>query len=66
MLTETVAAGLNNPECAFFVGSFIGGYMAIVWLLYMLAAFALFKLIDKLALEPLLNWLKVKIWRRKD
>jgi len=65
VLTETIQTGLNNPECAFFVGKMAGEAM-IFNLMAALAIFGfLYKAVDKLAFEPAVAWLKKKIYRGK-
>jgi hypothetical protein len=60
MLNETIAAGLNDPNCAFFVGSFTGNFLSFKYLLVVILLFFLFKLLDGLVAEPLLKKFKAK------
>ena len=64
MLNETIMNGLNNPECAFYVGSFLGGLLAVKWVIVALIFIYVSKVIDKLAFEPFLNWIKKKIYKK--
>lgn len=60
-LTEIITAGLNNPECAFYVGAFTGQFMALRYLIVVLIIFFVFKIIEKLAFEPFISWVKNKV-----
>ena len=66
-LTETITAGMNNPECAFFVGEFTGRMGAVSTIMYVFLMFAVFKFLDKLAFDPFMNWIKKKLpWGKKE
>jgi len=65
MLNETIAAGLNNPDCAFFVGNFMGNFLAMRWLFFLAVCYFMFKIIDKLAFEPIVEWMKSKIKKKR-
>jgi len=62
-LTEIIQKGMNNPECAFYVGSFFGNLMAFKWLVTILAIGFIYKAIDKLAWSPLIEWIKKKLYK---
>ena len=64
MLNNTIYAGLNNPECAFFVGQWFGAFTMGKLVFAYLGLLLLYKFIDKLAIEPLINKLKNK-WCNK-
>jgi len=64
-LADTISAGIHNPDCAFFVGHMTGSYGAVSNLFCLLALFLVYKLIDKLAWTPLLDWIKLKIYKKK-
>ena len=49
---------MNNPECAFFTGAFVGQSLAIKWVLMMAGLYYVFKAVDKLAFEPFIEWIK--------
>ena len=63
-LTSILLTGLNNPDCAFYTGAFVGQWLAVEYLIIIWLIYAVFKVIDKLALEPLLKFLKKKIFKR--
>ena len=63
--TDLVITGLNNPECAFYTGAFVGQWLALKYLVIIAIMLAVFKTLDKLALEPLLKYVKSKTWGRK-
>lgn len=62
MLNETIAAGLNDPNCAFFVGSFTGSFLSLKYLLIVLFMYVLIKGLDKLAVDPIIE--RIKNWRK--
>jgi hypothetical protein len=64
MINETILTGLHNPDCAFYVGTFFGQIFVVKWLIFLLIAFAIVKAIDRLALEPILQWIKKKTWKK--
>lgn len=65
VLSEIISTGMNNPECAFFTGAFVGGLIYAKLLVLFLVFVALFRAIEKLAITPLIEWLHKKIWRKK-
>ena len=66
MLNETIMTGLNNPDCAFYVGAFAGQMFVVRWLFFLLIVYVLLKAVDKLALEPLLKYLKIKFFGKQS
>ena len=62
-LAEIITTGMNNPECSFYVGAFMGqlGTIRLGWLL--LCTYLLYKAIDKLAWEPFIIWIKKKVYK---
>ena len=60
-LTSIIATGINNPECSFFVGSFLGEFVAVRNIILLGLTFFLIKTIDKLLIEPVLNKIKEKL-----
>lgn len=65
-LTSIMLNGLNNPDCAFYTGAFVGSFLVLKWLLFLLIFAIIFKALDRLAFDPFLNWVKSKIYRRKE
>lgn len=63
MLNETIAAGLNNPECSFYVGAFLGQAMFGKLLIYAGVIYIIVKSLDKLAIEPFIAWVKKKFFK---
>lgn len=65
-LSATIEAGLNNPDCAFFVGSFFGTAYIVKLMLYIACIYWVIKAVDKLALEPVIDYIKRKFkrWRK--
>ena len=59
-LSEIINTGMNNPECSFFVGVMMGNVLMFKLFMMMAVAYFMFKIIDKLALDPTLAWIKRK------
>lgn len=62
---EIINQGINNPECSFFVGTFIGQTLSLRIMLFLSMIYLLIKAIDKLAFTPLLNKIKSKLYGKK-
>ena len=60
MLNNTIITGLNNPDCSFYVGAFLGTIMFAKLLLFSFFVYVILKIIDKIAIDPFLNWFR---WR---
>ena len=65
MLNETIMNGLNNPDCAFFVGTWTGSFLSFKYLIAVFVIFAVMKVLDRLALEPLITRIKNKFAKKK-
>jgi hypothetical protein len=61
-LSEIIRAGMDNPDCSFFLGAFMGQIMVIRWVLAIYFIHIVWKIVDRLALDPFLDWVKKK-WR---
>ena len=62
-LAETIRLGLNNPECAFFVGSFMGNMSTGRTIVFLGLIYFGFKFIDKFIfsqIPKLWKWMKKK------
>lgn len=64
-LSDTIITGMNNPDCAFYVGSFIGNYSTGKLILAGMFLMIVYKFVDKMALEPSIKWIKSKAKVRK-
>lgn len=64
MLADIITTGLNNPDCAFFVGQTFGISQAFGMVVFIAVFGTVYKLIDKLALEPLIEWIRKKIRKK--
>lgn len=60
-LADVISAGMQNPDCAFFTGAFMGQWLAVKYLVIIWLIYVVFKFIDKLAVEPLMSWIEKKI-----
>ena len=65
MLNETIQAGLNNPDCAFFVGSWTGSFLSFKYLIAVFVIYGVMKALGRLALEPLIAYVKTKFKKQK-
>lgn len=63
-LSSIISTGLNNPECAFFVGQMFGQYTSLKILLGMAGFIMVYKLVDNLALIPLMEKIK-SLWKKR-
>lgn len=64
-LNEIISTGLNNPDCAFFVGQWLGGWLSMKMVMYLVVAYWIMKSIDKLALEPIIDFVKSKLFKQQ-
>ena len=65
-LGDTLKIALNNPDCAITIGMMMGAIFIVRWLFALWCLYVLTKVIDKLALNPLLDWIKIKIYKRSN
>lgn len=63
--TGIMEIGINDPNCSFFVGSFLGQFVGIKLFLYAVIFFFVAKAVDKLAIEPLITLIRKKLFKRK-
>lgn len=63
--SDIVISGMNDPVCSFWVGQAVGQFHSMSTLWGLLAAFLVFKVVDKLAWTPFLDWTKKKIYGEK-
>ena len=64
VLSEIITTGMNNPECSFFVGTFMGQIVSFKYVLFVAFVYLGTKIVDKLCLEPLISKIKNKIKNR--
>ena len=57
-LTDIITTGMNNPDCSFFVGSFTGQWLGLRYIVVLVLLYLLLRIAEKLAIEPLIDWLK--------
>jgi hypothetical protein len=60
---ENIVSGLNNPQCSFFVGAWLGGYVVLKFVGILFAFFVLYHLFEKLAYKPFIDWVYSKIYK---
>jgi hypothetical protein len=64
-LSDIITTGINNPDCSFFVGTFVGQLSLFKIVTFMVLSYFVFKIIDTLALDPFLKWIKEQIYMAK-
>ena len=68
-LAEIINAGLNNPECSFFVGTWMGQFTLMRVVIWGAGIYLVSKFLDRIALEPLTLWLKKhfkRVWSQES
>ena len=63
--SEILMNGLNDPNCSFYVGGMVGQAYTFKIVITLFILYFVYKIIDKFAFEPLLNYIKNKIYRKK-
>lgn len=63
-IADIIQTGMNNPDCAFFVGQFFGQFLGIKIFFYLVIFGIFFRMADKMAFEPFAEWVKRKVWRK--
>jgi hypothetical protein len=64
-LTTIISTGLNNPDCSFFTGYFLGQGNTLRILFIIVVGGLLFKFLDKIAYDPLIEYVKKKFYKKK-
>jgi len=59
-LNDTIMNGLNNPDCAFFVGQTMGQADLLGKLVVLLLFFTFYEFAKKLVVEPIIQKIKEK------
>lgn len=59
-LSEIINAGLNNPDCSFYVGMSVGQFSGIKTMFLLGLLYITMKFVEGLAVTPLLVWIKSK------
>lgn len=63
-LNEIIKKGMDNPDCAFFVGSYLGNISAYQKILLLALIYFMFKVANNLVVDPIIFWIKHNILRR--
>ena len=58
--SENLANGMNNPECSFWVGSFVGQWSTLKFIFILACLLLIYKALDKLVLDVLIKKIKDK------
>lgn len=64
-LTNIIQAGLNNPECAFYVGQWFGWLTAIKWVFVITILLWLIRALEIVFVEQGAEWVKKKLFGGK-
>ena len=65
LFVEQFTGQIFNPDCSYLTGMMIGSTMTIRYIMLFALIYFGFKLVDKLAYEPLLCWIKDKLYKKK-
>ena len=65
-LSTILMNGLNNPDCAFYTGQMFGQIIAFRTIFIILMIYLLLKIIEGIAVNPLIEKIKSYIWRKKS
>lgn len=63
--SERFITAINTPQCDVLTGTIMGTYFFFKVLLVLLGAYVIIRTLEKLAFEPLLDWIKKKIYERR-
>lgn len=58
---DIINSGLNNPDCSFWVGMSMGQFTILKTAMALFVFAIVYKFIDKILLEPFINWIKRKV-----
>lgn len=64
-LAEIITTGMNNPDCSFFVGATVGQMFSMKMMMILFGSIFVFKFLDGLVINPILNFLKNKLFNKK-
>lgn len=65
-LAEIITTGMNNPECSFYVGTFFSQIITLKLIIVIFIVAIFFKMLDKLAVTPIIEWIKNKVKKNKE
>ena len=65
-MIETGLSQLANPECSYLTGALGGMYIFSRFIILFLVGLIIYKVVNTLAIEPLLEWIKNKIYKRSQ
>lgn len=66
IFVDTFLGQVANPECSYLTGMMIGAGGVSKITLSFFGILIVYKIVDKLTLEPLLRWIKEKIYSKKN
>jgi hypothetical protein len=64
-LSTILVNGINNPDCSFYVGTFVGQLFILKLIMILAVAYWLISFASNLLINPLINKLKIKLWGKK-
>ena len=65
-MIETGLSQLANPERSYLTGALGGMYIFSRFIILFLVGLIIYKVVNTLAIEPLLEWIKNKIYKRSQ
>ena len=65
-LSTVISSAINNPDCAFLTGMFFGGMTLFKIAFGFMVVIFLFNALNKLALNPFLDWIKEKLYGKRN
>ncbi len=66
VFTDIMMEQMNNPQCSFLSGMVTGQIFTVKYLIAIFGLYIAFKLVQNLALDPLITWIKKKWEARKN
>lgn len=63
-LADTLIIGMNNPDCAFYVGAVTASFLVLKIIFSLVLAYLALRILEKLIFTPLLNWIARKIYKK--
>jgi len=63
--TANFIAQIDNPACSYLTGMMIGTWFFVKFFIMVIGIYIILKVLDRLAFDPFLNWIKSKIYRKK-
>ena len=66
IMTDKLLGQIANPDCSYLVGALGGEYYILRLLGILIGSYIVLKIIDKLAFGPFIDWVKSRIYKKRD